>query len=139
MLKSDFIDIPDEPIIVKKSGRLLLRLWVKDQNPNIGRRNTHIIKAGQRLSLGGGSSDFLLFLVPFPKRIADIRYDGETCILFPKKMGFFDIEGSYIPDCIGKNITVLSQRGIQLELRFELFEDPLTKLNLFLHSIDIPG
>ncbi|GAB1482822.1 hypothetical protein MASR2M78_16380 [Treponema sp.] len=64
-------------------------LFVEDQNTAIGRRNVHLLKAGSTLSTGGGRSDFLVFLVPLPQHVADIRFDGEQCIFVPRRTEFF--------------------------------------------------
>jgi len=118
----------------------MLSLWVRDQNRNIGKRNVHLVKSGTTLSLGGGRSDFLVFLVPLPHRIADIHFDGEYCSLVPRRPDYFpDIGSTIVDDCLGKDIRVLSDKGYELYLRIEKFEDPLLKLNAFLHSIDTAG
>ncbi len=129
------------PYEVKKSdGRIMLSLFVEDQNTAIGRRNVHLLKAGHTLSLGGGRSDFLIFLVPIPQRIADIRFDGERCILVPRRPEFFPDNGSEpIVDCVNKTIRLVSQKGYELKIRLERFRDPLDTLNKFLHSIENPG
>jgi hypothetical protein len=129
------------PYEVKKSdARIMLSLFVEDQNTAIGRRNVHLLKAGHTLSLGGGRSDFLIFLVPIPHRIADIRFDGERCILIPHRPEFFpDNSSEPIVDCVNKTIRLISQKGYELKLRLERYRDPLDTLNKFLHSIENPG
>lgn len=129
------------PYEVKKSdGRIMLSLFVEDQNTAIGRRNVHLLKAGHTLSLGGGRSDFLIFLVPLPQRIADIRFDGERCILIPHRPEFFPDNGSEpIVDCVNQTIRLISQKGYELKIRLERYRDPLDTLNKFLHSIESPG
>jgi len=98
------------------------------------------MKAGATLSLGGGRSDFLVFLVPLPARIADVRFDGERCSLVPRRPAYFPDSGSQtIDDCLGKTVRVVSDKGYELFLRLERFEDPLKKLNSFLRSIDSAG
>ncbi|GAB1457507.1 hypothetical protein MASR2M48_28150 [Spirochaetota bacterium] len=54
------------------STRILFR--VHGQNPNIGKRNIRAMHAGGRSSVGGGSSDFLVFLLPVPRRMAHLCY-----------------------------------------------------------------
>lgn len=126
--------------VKRAQARQMLSLWVKDQNTNIGRRNVHLMKAGATLSLGGGHSDFLVFLVPLPHRIADIFFDGEKCSLIVRKPAYFpELAGGLLEDCVGKDITVVSDKGYVLTIRIDTFEDPLIKLNKFLHSIDVPG
>lgn len=133
--------LPSPELRVKRAqARSMLSLWVKDQNTNIGKRNVHLMKAGATLSLGGGHSDFLVFLVPLPHRIADLFFDGEKCSLVVRKSAYFpDLNGGMLEDCVGKEITVVSDKGYVLTIRIDTFEDPLVKLNKFLHSIDVPG
>jgi hypothetical protein len=113
---------------------------VEDQNTFIGKRNIHLLKAGTTLDIGGGNSDFLIFLVPLPRRIAEVRFDGERCIFVPRRPEFFpDIGREPVEDCVGKTIRVISQKGYELKVRLDRFEDPLASLNRFLHSIETPG
>lgn len=126
--------------IRRADTRIMLSLFVEDQNTLIGKRNVHLLKAGTSLSLGGGNSDFLVFLVPLPRRIADIHFDGERCIFIPRKPDFFpDVGQQPVIDCIGKTIRVVSQKGYELKIRLDKFEDPLASLNRFLHQIEVPG
>jgi hypothetical protein len=119
---------------------LMLSLFVEDQNTAIGRRNIHSVKAGNSFSIGGGKSDFLIFLVPIPPNIAELRYDGRNCTLIPKKHKYFpDLGSQQAPNCIGKNIRVLSDRNYELHIRIEKYEDPLHSLNRLLGSITVPG
>ncbi|MDR2363351.1 MAG: hypothetical protein LBD65_02935 [Spirochaetaceae bacterium] len=118
----------------------MLSLFVEDQNTNIGRRNVHAVKSGYSFTIGGGKSDFLIFLVPVPPRIAELRSDGAQCTLIPRKPEFFPDTGSrQVPDCIGKPIRILSERRYELIIRIDRYEDPLITLNRLLHSVDVPG
>jgi hypothetical protein len=121
-------------------GPLMLSLFVEDQNTNIGRRNIHVVKAGYSFSIGGGKSDFLIFLVPMPPRIAELHSDGIQCTLVPLRPEFFpDIGSQQVPDCIGKPIRIISERHYELIMRIDRYEDPLIALNRLLHSVDVPG
>jgi hypothetical protein len=118
----------------------MLSLFVADQSTNIGRRNVHAVKSGYSFTIGGGKSDFLIFLVPVPPRIAELRYDDGLCILIPRKPEFFPDLGSHpLPDCIGIPIRVISERNYELVFRIDRYEDPLITLNRLLHSVDVPG
>ena len=118
----------------------MLNLFVEDQNTAIGRRNIHSVKAGNSFSIGGGKSDYLIFLVPIPPRIADLRYDGRNCTLIPRKPDYFpDIGSQQVPNCIGKNIRVVSDRNYELHIRIDKYEDPLKALNRLMNSISVPG
>ncbi len=138
--KESLIPVTGQRTLRKAEARIMLSLWVRDQNRNIGKRNVHLMKAGTTLSLGGGRSDFLIFLVSVPHRIADVHFDGETCALIPRRAGYFPDNGTdAIEDCLEKTIRIVSQKGFELYIRLEKFEDPLLKLNSFLHSIDAVG
>jgi hypothetical protein len=122
------------------NGPLLLSLFVEDQNTNIGRRNVHSLKAGYSLTIGGGKSDFLIFLVSMPPRIAELHYDGAQCTLIPRRPDFFpDLGSEPFPDCIEKPIRLISERNYELIIRIDRYEDPLITLNRLLHSVDVPG
>jgi hypothetical protein len=119
---------------------LMLSLYVEDQNAAIGRRNIHTVKPGSRLSIGGGNSDFLIFLVPVAPRIGELRLDSEGCTFIPKKPKYFpDLQRSPLQNCIGETIRVISNGGHELHIRIEKFRDPLQTLNDLLNSIYLPG
>jgi hypothetical protein len=124
----------------RAEGPLMLSLFVEDQNTMIGKRNIHLAKPGYSFTIGGRKSDFLIFLVPVPPHIAEVRVDGERCTFIPRKPQFFPDTGSQqISDCIGKMIRIVSEKGYELHLRVESYEDPLLSLNRLLHSVDVPG
>jgi hypothetical protein len=121
-------------------GPLLLNLFVEDQNTFIGKRNIHAVKSGYTFTVGGGKSDFLIFLVPIPPHIGDIRCEGNRCTFIPRKPQYFpDIGSQQVPDCIGKTIRIISDKKYELHFRFERYEDPLKALNRLLHSVQVPG
>jgi hypothetical protein len=121
-------------------GPLLLNLFVEDQNTFIGKRNIHALKPGHIFTLGGGSSDFLIFLVPIPPHIGEIRCEGNQCTFIPRKPRYFpDLGSQQVPDCIGKTVRVISDKNYELHFRLERYEDPLKALNRLLHSVQVPG
>ncbi len=125
-----------EPILVKESGNIMLELSVGNQNPHIGKRNVHMMKAGTRLSIGGGTSAFLIFLVRFPAHIAEIRFDGKQCNLAILKPQYFPYEtDNVISDCVGREFTVVSDKGYEVAFSLAVYEDPVLKLNRLLKSI----
>lgn len=127
-----------EPMI-QKPGAARIMLHVADQNPNIGRRNIHAIHAGGRKTLGGGASDFLVFLLPVPRNIAAVYFDGVNATLVPLRPEFFpDLDGP-AESCIGRDIRVLTARGKELHLSLELYEPPVDRINKLLHCIESPG
>lgn len=120
---------------VRKNANILLELNVSRQNPNIGKRNIHMMKAGSRLSIGGGKSSFLIFLVKFPPNIAEIRYDGEQCSLAILKPEYFPYEKqNIIENCVNKTFRIVSDRAYEVEFDFAVFEDPATRINRILTS-----
>ncbi|QQO08180.1 VWA domain-containing protein [Breznakiella homolactica] len=122
------------------NGPLMLSLFVEDQNTAIGRRNVHTVKSGYSFTVGGGKSDFLIFLVPMPQNIAEVKFDGQNCTFIPRKPQYFpDIGSQTVSNCIGKNIRVISDKKYELHIRIERYRDPLETLNRLLHSIDLPG
>jgi hypothetical protein len=102
-------DIPDDAANQDfRNGPPMLSLFVQDQNTAIGRRNIHTAKEGSSFTVGGGKSDFLIFLVPVPQHIAEVRFDGRQCTFVPRKPQYFpDIGSQQVPSCIGKNIRVV--------------------------------
>jgi hypothetical protein len=117
-----------------------LSLFVEDQNTNIGRRNMHTIGAGWSLTLGGGDSDFLIFLVPMPQNIAKIRFDGDECVFIPQKKQFFpELNDKMLPDCAGKTIKIRSNRSYDLFIRIMRHEAPYKKLRALFQSIKLPA
>jgi hypothetical protein len=125
-----------DTIAVRRNASIMLELQVDTQNPFIGKRNVHMMKAGSRLSIGGGQSAFLVFLVKFPSNIAEIRYDGETCSLAILKPEYFPDENqNVIPNCLGKKFKIVSDKAYEITFGFGVFEDPVARLNKMLTSI----
>jgi hypothetical protein len=118
----------------------MLNLFVEDQNTLIGKRNIHLVKPGYTFTLGGGKSDFLIFLVPIPPHIGEVRCEGSSCTFIPRQPKYFpDIGSQPVPDCIGKIIRVVSDKHYELHFRLERYEDPLKALNRLLSSVKVPG
>jgi len=124
---------------IQKPGAARIMLHVADQNPNIGRRNIHAIHAGGRKTLGGGSSDFLVFLLPVPRNIASVYFDGVNATLVPMRPEFFPDLNGPAEACIGKDIRVLTARGKELHIRLDMYEPPVDRINKLLHCIESPG
>jgi len=123
------------------SDASLINLFVEDQSTHIGKRNVHSLKPGYSLTVGGGNSDFLIFLVPLPSAIGEIRRDGDRrCTFIPRKPKYFpDLGSSELGDCIGKTVRVVSDKEYELRFRFEQYEDPLNTLNKVLNSLNVPS
>jgi hypothetical protein len=129
-----------EPPKVAYGSPLMLKLFVLDQNTSIGKRNTHLAKPGVSFTVGGAKSDFLIFLVPLPPRIGELKYESSGCTFYPRRAKYFpDIGNNPVQDCIGKNIRIISNKGYELFFRVELHEDPLVKLNQLMQSVRVPS
>jgi hypothetical protein len=138
--KAPPMDRPDQIHDIMDSGPVMLNLFVEDQNTAIGRRNIHAVKKGYTFSVGGGKSDFLIFLVSVPPRIGEITFDGRNCTFYPRQPKYFpDIGSQSVHNCIGKSIRIVSDRGYELFIRVERYQDPLQVLNKLLNSISVPG
>ncbi|MDA8427223.1 MAG: hypothetical protein M0Z80_13935, partial [Treponema sp.] len=124
---------------VVKTGSISIELRVEGQNSHIGNRNVHDLHAGSSRTVGGGRSDFLVFLVTVPGRIAELHFDGEKLTLVPRRPEFFPDGASPLEDCLGKEIRIQGKRGYPLLLRFLPFERPADKMNRLLHCIETPG
>ena len=126
-----------ETIEIKRNQSGMTEIYVLNQNRNIGRRNIHIMKPGTSLTIGGGKTDnFLIFLVPFPSHLAQVRYDGQDYHLAILKPKYFPYEKSnIINNCIGKPVTIVSDKGYHVYFTFREYENPTEKLNSILTSI----
>jgi hypothetical protein len=124
---------------VVKPGSIQLELIVDEQNRHIGTRNIHSLSAGSSKSVGGGASDFLIFLVSVPRRSAEIHFDGEKLAFVPLHPELFPELSGPIEDCLGKDIPMISKGGYPMTLRFSRYEKPTDKVNKLLHCIDTQG
>lgn len=127
---------PDEAIPVVEQRSKMFELQVRYQTRMIGKRNIHVMKAGSRLSLGGGNSSFLVFLVRFPQRIADIRFDGKKCSLAILKPAYFPFEtDNVIHDCVDREFIIVSDKDYEIRFTIKEYEDPVVTINRLLTSI----
>jgi hypothetical protein len=121
-------------------GQCLLSLSVENQNTNIGRRNFHSVKKGFSLTVGGGNSDFLIFLTPLPPSLARIHFDGDYCSFIPLKRWFFpEIMSKALPDCVGRTIRIKTEKNYDIFIRIVLHEAPLRRLNKLFNLGRLPG
>jgi hypothetical protein len=124
---------------VVKPGSIQVEFTVSEQNPHIGSRNVRSIGAGGNKSVGGGSSDFLIFLVSVPRKAAELHYDGEKLTFVPLRPELFPELSGPVEDCLGADIPMISKSGYPLTLRFEVYEKPADRINKLLHCIETPG
>jgi hypothetical protein len=125
---------------VKKDASIMVQMTIDRQNPNIGLRNVHSIKSGNRLTVGGGkASAFTVFVVKVPRRLAEIYFDGENCVLVPIRKDYFPgLEGA-MDDCLGKDIAIETPEGFKMTMRLARWESATDKMNRLLHIIDMRG
>ena len=106
----------------------LIEMRVDQQNHRIGFRNVHRIGVGAARSVGGRLSSFLIFLVPMPSRIAQIRNVDGRYVFTPTRAELFpgvtDVE-----DCLDKEIPFVNSTGRQMTLHFREWISPLDEIN----------
>lgn len=125
---------------VKKAGNITISLSIDRQNPHIGLRNVHALKAGTRLSVGGWkNADFLVFVIRVPHKLGELFYDGETCSFVPLRRDYFPGVAEIVEDCLDKEIPCQTPNGFKMKLSFSIWENPTAKVNRLLKAIDSPG
>ncbi len=133
VIESNFETIMHTSSTTQKSP--LIEMRVSFQNPHIGFRNIHTIPPGKSRTVGGGNSDYLIFLVHFPPRIAIIQNEDNTYIFKPLKPELFPDTQEQIQDCLHKEICVISPKGFKLTLYFREYISPLEEINRLMHSV----
>jgi Mg-chelatase subunit ChlD len=118
----------------RKSIRPLI-LKVDSQNPNIGTRNIHPVPPGSRRSVGGDGSTFLIYYIPMPRRIGEIRNDGKRYSFIPKRPEHFPDQSKPLADCLDKPIRAVSTRGREIIFHFHEYISPLEQLNRLMRSV----
>jgi hypothetical protein len=112
-----------------------IEMIVELQKRHIGFRNIHKLPKNKSLSVGGGHSSFLIFLVPVPAHIAEIHFDGRIFIFTPRKKEFFPHLGGPVKDCLLKDIPAVSAKGYEFSLFFRRYVSPLEEINNLMRSI----
>lgn len=132
-----FYRISNRPL---KADDRPIELRVIGQNPNIGMRNVRRLRDGQKMSIGGYGSDFLIFLVPLPKNIGEIRRNSTEYTFRSLKPDFFpEMEGE-IKNCLGKTITIVTpDHRTKVFFVFRTYISKLEQLNKRMHLTDNPG
>jgi Mg-chelatase subunit ChlD len=118
----------------RKSIRPLI-LKVDSQNPNIGTRNIHPVPPGSRRSVGGDGSTFLIYYIPMPRKIGEIRNDGKQYRFIPKRPEHFPDLSKPLTDCLNKPIRAISSRGREIIFHFHEYVSPLEQLNRLMRSV----
>ena len=112
----------------------LIEMRVEEQNHRIGFRNVHRIPAGSSLTIGGGFSSFLVYLVRMPGSIAEIRNENGTFTFRPLRAELFpDVPGP-VEDCLDRRIPFVSPKGMPLTLVFRPWVSPLDEVNAILRQ-----
>ena len=125
--------------LIKQTGSLRVEFRVEDQTPYIGLRNIRTLHSGGKKSIGGKRSDFLVFLVPVPARVAEVYYDGEDLTLVPLRPEFFPDYKGPISGCLSRKVQMVSRHGKVLTISFSRYIPPVDRLNRLLHCVDAPG
>lgn len=126
------------PSIVKP-GTIKVEFIVENQNRCIGNRNIKVLHAGGKKTIGGKLSDFYIFLYPFPNRIADVYYDGESLIVVPRKFEYFPDYDAPITVNLDEHVRILTKKGKEVFFKFTAYIPPYEKINKILHCVKLPG
>jgi hypothetical protein len=109
---------------------------VESQNPAIGLRNVSWMRPGQRRSIGGGSSDFLVYLVAMPPRIATIAYDGEGFVLAPARPELFpEIKEASVRIGFDEALPFVSPKGYAMRMKIRPYVSAIERINSLLLSL----
>ena len=112
----------------------LIEMRVEQQNHRVGFRNVHRIGTGAARSIGGRFSSFLIFLVPVPSSIAEIRNVDGRYVFTPLRAELFPGLNGPIEDCLGREIPFVNAKGRALSLHFLEWVSPLEEINRILRS-----
>ncbi|MGA2640079.1 MAG: vWA domain-containing protein [Spirochaetia bacterium] len=127
------------PSIQQASLPPLIEMRVEQQNHRVGFRNVHRIAAGAARSVGGRFSSFLIFLVPTPSSIAEIRNVNGRYVFTPLRGELFPGMGAPVEDCLGREIPFVSPKGRELFLHFREWVSPLEEINRIMRSARSSG
>ena len=111
---------------------------VEGQNANIGSRNVHYIREGGSRSIGGRGSGYLIYLLPFGARIAEISRSDRTYTCTPIDPRYCRFEDEIV-DCLDRDIHLLSRSGREVRIRFRRFVSRLEQINRIMHLTDKAG
>jgi hypothetical protein len=117
----------------------LIEMRVGLQNHRVGFRNVHRISPGAARSIGGRFSSYLVFLVPVPSSIAEIRNVDGRYVFTALKAELFPSLSGPVEDCLGKEIPFVSPRGMELSLYFRQWVSPLDEINNLLRQAKSAG
>ena len=106
-----------------------LEMFVANQRRSIGMRNIHPLIPNKIFYLGGGRrDDFLIFLVPIPRRIASIRYNEKEIIFTILEPKYFPYEKELeIRNPIDRFFVINSDKNYPIHFMFRLYEKGSSK------------
>jgi hypothetical protein len=107
----------------------LIEMRVSLQNHRIGFRNVHRVPPGANRSVGGRFSSYLIFLLPFPASIGEIRNVDGKYVFTPLRTELFPGVAGSVEDCLDKEIPFVSPKGRELSLHFRQWVSPLDEIN----------
>ena len=116
------------PDMQRSSLPPLIEMRVDQQNHRVGFRNVHRIGVGASRGVGGRFSSFLIFLVPMPANIGQIRNVDGRYAFSPTRSELFPGVGE-IEDCLGREIPFVDTKGRQMTLSFRAWVSPLDEIN----------
>ena len=93
-----------------------------------------LVGTGAARSIGGRFSSFLVFLVPMPSGIAEIRNVDGRYVFTPLRAELFPGVSGPIEDCLGREIPFVNAKGRELTLHFREWISPLEEINRILRS-----
>jgi hypothetical protein len=112
----------------------LIEMRVELQNHRVGFRNVHRIAPNASRSIGGRFSSYLVFLLPFPSAIAEIRNVAGAYVFTPLRAELFPALSGPVENCLGMEIPFLSPKGRQLRLHFRQWVSPLDEINALMRQ-----
>ena len=117
----------------------LIEMRVSLQNHRIGFRNVHRITEGSTRTVGGRFSPFLIFLVPVPASIAEIKIVDGKYVFTPLRAELFPSVSGSVEDCLEKEIPFVTPKGKELSLHFRRWESTLDEVNRVLRQTRSQG
>ncbi len=112
----------------------LIEMRVGGQNSHIGFRNIHRMTAGSSRSVGGRFSGFLVFLVPVPRGIAEIRNESGSYVFRPRRAEFFPSLSGPLNNCLDVEIPLSTPAGFSCSIMFRRWVSPLDEINALMRS-----
>ena len=110
-----------------------LEMFVANQRRSIGMRNIHLIMLNKTFYLGGGKrDDFLIFLVPIPRKLASIHYDEKEIVFKILEPKYFPYEKELeIRNPIDRFFVILSEKNYPIHFMFRIYEKEIIPTSSF--------